>query len=353
MGIKYLNNFFQTHCTSGIYGDKYSSSYPALQTIHFQNLANRVIAVDTSIFMYKFAGENALLENMYLMISLFRKYRITPLFVFDGKPPVEKKDILEERKQAKRVAEEKYLTLQKELETAVEEKQIAELEMELHSLKKQFIRLKDADVNQVKSLIKSYGVQYIDAAGEADRLCVQLVNEKKAWACMSDDMDMFVYGCQRVLRYVSLIRCNAVLYNLNTILKELDMSLLDLKQVCVLSGTDYFQEKELNLYNVILMYNDYRLWKLYSPHRFYVNFYGWLFNDIKRGLCDDDELIAQYTKIMMAFDMFVVGDKSGVTVEKMCEPEWGDIIDLLKKEHFFYVEESQKNEKLNTFDGEK
>ena len=43
-------------------------------------------------------GENALLENFYLMISIFREYNIIPLFVFDGKPPKEKNDLLKNAK---------------------------------------------------------------------------------------------------------------------------------------------------------------------------------------------------------------------------------------------------------------
>ena len=39
------------------------------------------------------------------------------------------------------------------------------------------------------------GVSFIDASGEADELCVQLVVKQIAWGCMSEDMDMVVHGC--------------------------------------------------------------------------------------------------------------------------------------------------------------
>ena len=32
-------------------------------------------------------------ENMYLMLSIFRYYNVIPIFVFDGKPPPEKKRV--------------------------------------------------------------------------------------------------------------------------------------------------------------------------------------------------------------------------------------------------------------------
>jgi len=52
----------------------------------------------------------------------------------------------------------------------------------------------------------AYGVSYIDADGEADQLCASLVLKNKVYACLSEDMDLFVYGCPRVLRYLSFIK---------------------------------------------------------------------------------------------------------------------------------------------------
>lgn len=79
MGIRYLNGWLKNECKE------------AISEIHFSELKYKKIAIDTSIYMYKFMGENNLLENMYLLISLLRFYHIVPLFIFDGKPPDEKK----------------------------------------------------------------------------------------------------------------------------------------------------------------------------------------------------------------------------------------------------------------------
>ena len=76
-----------------------------------------------------------------------------------------------------------------------------------------------------------------------------LVIKKKAWACLSEDMDMFVYGCPRVLRYLSLMNRTVVLYNTQGILEILDISQKELREVCVLSGTDY-NSNTLNLYKI-------------------------------------------------------------------------------------------------------
>jgi hypothetical protein len=44
-------------------------------------------------------------------------------------------------------------------------------------------------------------------------------------------MDLFVYGCTRVLRYFSLINHGVVLYYMKGILEELDISQNDLQQL--------------------------------------------------------------------------------------------------------------------------
>ena len=103
MGILHLNRFL-------IYNCKKSS----IKKIKLQELANKTIAIDTSIYLYKYLSQNALVENFYSMISLFRTYSIIPIFVFDGKPPPEKRDAIEERKMERANAEQKYKRLEEE-----------------------------------------------------------------------------------------------------------------------------------------------------------------------------------------------------------------------------------------------
>ena len=89
MGIKYLNKHLQSNCSNSI------------KNISLHELSGKKIVIDTSIYLYRFLGENALLENFYLMISIFREHNILPLFIFDGKPPKEKEELLKQRKNGK------------------------------------------------------------------------------------------------------------------------------------------------------------------------------------------------------------------------------------------------------------
>ena len=52
-------------------------------------------------------------------------------------------------------------------------------------------------------------------------------------------MDLFVYGCPRVLRYMSLLKKTTVMYNLKEMLNEMNLTLDEFRSICIVSGTDY------------------------------------------------------------------------------------------------------------------
>lgn len=263
MGIKHLNRYLLDEC-----GDQ------SIRNIHFSEFSNQIVIIDTSIYMYKFLEKDALLENMYLFISIFRKYNIIPIFIFDGKPPPEKKDLLEQRRLDKKTAEDKFQELQKKYEESSDKDEavLVELKTEMDELKKQFIRIKDSEFVAVKQLMDAYGIMYIESSGEADQLCAYLVKHNYAWACISDDMDMFLYGCPRVLRHVNLVHHTAVLYDTMRILKDLNMNLKTFKEILVLSGTDYNQYSHTSLHETLKHYFHY----MKSAERYTTDFYDWI-----------------------------------------------------------------------------
>ena len=203
MGIKFLNQFLKTECDSSI------------KLISISELSGKKIAIDISIYMYKYEAENNLIENMYLMLSIFRYYNIIPIFIFDGKPPTEKKELLQKRKVNKLEAQKEYNNLKEQLQITqnIDESFKQEIISNMDILKKQFIYINKEKIEKVKNLIRAYGASYIDALGEADELCALLVIKQQVWACLSEDMDMFVYGCHRVIRYISLLNHTIVLYD--------------------------------------------------------------------------------------------------------------------------------------------
>lgn len=288
MGIKNLNKFIRNNCSDSI------------KFISMKELSEKKIAIDISIYMYKFAAENTLIENIYLMLSIFRYYNIIPIFIFDGKPPTEKKALLEKRKKDKKEAQKEYEKLSDQLKyDNIDEYDKQELITNMDLLKKQFIYINKEKIDSVKNLIRAYGGTYYDAPEEADELCASLVIKNKVWACLSEDMDMFVYGCPRVLRYFSLLNHTIVMYNLDEILNNLGLNQKELREICVLSGTDYNynmntinnvksvnnvnnvnninenkikKEEEPNLYKTLKYFKKYNKSDQYNK----IDFYEWL-----------------------------------------------------------------------------
>jgi len=278
MGIRLLNKYIKTNCKNGV------------SVIKMEDLRGKYIAIDTSIYLYRFLQEEVLLENFYLLLSLLKFYNITGIFVFDGKPPEEKYKLIQKRNNVKEEAREKYRELELKVneindnEYEREEKNV--LQNEMVELKKKFVKLERYHIEIVKKLITAFGESYIDAEGEADQLCAKLVIKKIAYACLSEDMDLFLYGCPRVLRYLSLLNESMVLYNLSEILKELEISLNDFRQICVLSGTDYNDNNNgLDLYKSVEFYKNYKN----DEKNNNIDFYTWLDNNMK-GLINIIEL---------------------------------------------------------------
>ena len=280
MGIKYLNRVLRTQC-----GD-------AITRRHLWSLKNKKIVIDTYIYLYRFKGEDGLIENFYHMISLFKHYKITPIFVFDGKPPPEKQQEIECRIKSKIEAEERYNKLKEKLDKISDIESKQEVINEMIDEKKKFIRITKSDIENVKKLFDAYGVVYVVADGEADELCYKLIKKKIVYGCLSEDMDMFVYGCDRVFRYFSLINATFIEYNQKKILEKLKLTQNEFREICVLAGTDY--NEGCNIYKALSLFEKFKKSKCSG------DFYKWL---KKENIIDDyQSLISCYLMFDLPYD---------------------------------------------------
>ena len=265
MGIKYLNRFLKENCSKN-----------AIRKIEVQQIHGKIVVIDASIYMYKYMADDALIENMYQLISILLLNNIIPFFVFDGKPPPEKYDLLTQRKEIKQNAENQYSELLIKYENTQDKNEKKKMMQTLNELKQKFIRVRNTDKVHVKELLTAFGIMYYDSINEADEVCAYMVKSGKAWACLSDDMDMFVYGCTRVLRNISLIHKTVILYETPIILKELCMSEQHFKQIMVLSGTDYNTNSLTSLDTTIAWYSKYKLYLTDNTKTEIPSFYHWL-----------------------------------------------------------------------------
>ena len=263
MGIPGLNQYFRNNCTSGI------------NQVSLNNLRGKKIVVDTSIYLYRYLSEEAYIENIYLLLTKLRQFNISAIFVFDGKPPEAKYDEIQRRYDKKLLAENEYNTLKKKYDSMRYCQEKNKLKFELDNLRRQFIKLTADHIDIAKKLIRSNGMQYYEAEGEADLVCAKLVQKKKVYACLSEDMDMFVYGCKRVLRYISLNNSTVIMYDLDEILKNLNFTFENFKDICLISGSDYNKTTGRTVIKTIKYYLKYKA-KNGIPTADTIPFYEWL-----------------------------------------------------------------------------
>ena len=88
MGIRGLNTLIKKVCPE------------CIENKHISDYSGKTFIIDASILMYKFrhlSTMNESLQNISHIIGFinrikyYKTYNITPIFVFDGKPPIEKK----------------------------------------------------------------------------------------------------------------------------------------------------------------------------------------------------------------------------------------------------------------------
>lgn len=234
MGPRGLNKFFRTNEPSGI------------KQIELASFSGKTIVIDASIYLYRFNTNNELIENLYIMINILKKNNIIPLFIFDGIPPPEKFDTLNIRRKDRDAAEKLYDMIMVNNQSNISKS-------EIEKLKRQKTKVNSHNRHDAKELLEVCGVSYIDAEGEADELCAYCVLNNIAHACLSDDMDLFIYGCPRVLRYFSMMNQTVVYYDFEKILSSLKISLDVFTTITILSGTDYNNQ----VMSIDILYNEY------------------------------------------------------------------------------------------------
>lgn len=261
MGIKHLNQYFIKNC-----------SPQSINKISLVDLKEKTIVVDISIYIYKFLVDGQYMEHLYFFLSLFRYHHIHPIFIFDGKPPPEKWDLIRKRNWDKKSAKIEYSQLLEkmdglEIDDDMEEKILA--------LKKRMVSIKDVDLIETKKLIEMFGYNYYDAIGEADEVCAYFVLHGFAWACLSDDMDMFLYGCPKVIRNLSMMKQEVTIYDTEKIILDLVLSHMDFVKVILLTGSDYYSENTIGIKSVFDYYRNYQKDTDYSGVGA-SDFYEWL-----------------------------------------------------------------------------
>ena len=207
MGIKNLTSFLLEHCPE------------AIRQSHLSDFKGSKCAIDVSIFLYRFKYKgNKLIPKFFEQINRLRINDITPIYIFDGPPPEQKSDVINNRKNKLICKQNKIDELKKEINETVDPIKINEIENKINLIDNKIISITKDDIYHVKYLFDLLNIKYIQANGEADLLCSNLCKNNIVEFVISEDMDLLTSGTKLLVRDFNINNNKITLYNLQTIL---------------------------------------------------------------------------------------------------------------------------------------
>ncbi|MBS3065722.1 flap endonuclease-1 [Candidatus Pacearchaeota archaeon] len=179
--------------------------------IEFKELKGKVIAVDALNAIYQFLSSIRQSDGTPLMDSSGRVtshlsglfYRniallsegIRLIYVFDGEYHKLKEKTHEIRQEAKEIAREKY-------KRAVEDEDIESM----GKYARGFTKVDSTMVAESKELLEAMGIAVVQAPGEGEMQCAELVKSGQAFAVGSQDYDAIAVGGRRLIQNLTLSR---------------------------------------------------------------------------------------------------------------------------------------------------
>jgi len=239
MGIKGLMKFLQ------------DAAPKAVREVESQQaFTGRLIAIDASMCLYQFlimirensSGSYNNLTNddgkvtSHIIGMLTRTIRlmengIKPVYVFDGKPPDLKLLELAKRREKR---EEATVNLAKAHESGDSEQVLKSA--------KATVKVTREQNEETKKLLRLMGVPVVDAPSEAEATCAALCRDGKVYGSATEDADCLTFGTKILIRNLMAAESQKkTIYevSLETALTQLNISMDQFIDFCILSGCDY------------------------------------------------------------------------------------------------------------------
>jgi len=228
MGIKNLNSVLKNY-----------SNFPKKS---IQSLQGSTIGVDFSLFLYRFIyNQNNPIECFLRQLQMFFKYNILPVYVLDGTAPIEK-DITLEKRANKRNKIYSEIDKLNELKNNPQNTptKINIINEEIKKLEKKCVLFSPHIIEDIIHFFNLIGIPVIQEQNEeSDFILAQLNKNKCIDYILSEDSDLLTFGAKNILKNFSIREENCQIYNLDTILSQLNFTQEQFIDMCIMCGCDY------------------------------------------------------------------------------------------------------------------
>lgn len=207
--------------------------------VHLRDFGGKCFAVDfmglLNMFLYRKKGCWYLLEFINLIHKL-KRYYIDILFVFDGKPGIEKQHTLTLRKTYR-----DNLSIKRDALLANKEYiDKVEYDNALEYFNKKIFKVNSYHIQNCKKLFDILCVNYIHIDNiEADMIFKYLLDTKIADAVFSEDTDMIARGCHTVLKNLNHTTDILLCIEYSALLEHIQLTPEQFTNACILAGNDY------------------------------------------------------------------------------------------------------------------
>jgi len=231
MGINGLNLFLKNHIPE------------ITNKTDLSELRYKRVGIDTSIYLYKYKyNDNNLIELFLKQIYRLKLNGIIPIYIFDGIPPIEKKNIILMRKKKR---EGQFLMIKNLELQRTKCKNLFDtihINTQIENIKKKIVKIKNEDIIKLKELLKLCGVDYIQSETESDLLFNTLIKYRYIDLVLSEDNDIIVNSDTKLIKFFNVYSNKVIIYDREFIINRLKLSSLMWIHFCIFMGCDYFKK---------------------------------------------------------------------------------------------------------------
>jgi len=225
------------------------------RAIEIISLAGKKIAFDAYNMIYQFLSTirqrdgtplmdsngnvTSHLSGIFYRTSKLLENGISPIYVFDGKPPTFKA-VTKERAQRKEIAQKKY------------EKALGEGDLvSARKYAQQTSKLTKNMVEETKELLGHMGIPFVQAPSEGEAQIAHMCKKGDVWSAASQDYDTVLFGSPKLIRNLNISgrrkvtgrefyqKIDTEMIELKEVLSSLGISREKLIALGILIGTDY------------------------------------------------------------------------------------------------------------------